>query len=291
MSLWFHTTAAGRLLARRKGPVVRMVLVALIGTLWCMVGGVWTIATYRTIERQAESIQVDVFLRPSATDREARVLNRTISALSAVDRSRLVREQEVWREFSGDVDVDEDLRAVVTMPRLIRFWPKARHASVAELDALAASIEKAYGDRVDQVVWPRQLATVVESRRSDLVVLGTVAGALSVVMFLLALVYAFRAEIHVAGGDLRVGTLIGARAGWIAMPHLLVSSISGLLGLLLALALVAVGAQYATSYVPWVGVVHVNELGTIAGVLAVLGFSVCWWQSLAAGRAAIRKGA
>lgn len=291
MSLWFHMTAAGRLLTRRKGPVFRMTLVALIGTLWCMVGGVWTIATYRSIEHQAETIQVDVFLRPSATDREARVLTRNIAMLPAVDQARLVREQESWREFSSDIDVDEALRAVVTMPRIVRFWPKAQHASVAELDALATNLEKAYGDRIDQVVWPRTLADVVEARRRDLLVLGTVAGALSVVMFLLALVYAFRAEIHVAGGDLRVGTLLGARAGWVAMPHLLVSVMSGLLGLLLALAVVAVGAQYAMEFVPWVGVVQVNELGVIAATLAVLGFLVCWWQSMAAGRTAIRKGA
>ena len=290
MSLWFHMTAAGRLLTRRKGPVLRMVLVALIGTLWCMVGGVWTLATYRSIERQAETIQIDVFLRPSATDREARVLTRTIAALPEVDQARLVREQEVWREFSGDIDVDEALRAVVSMPRIVRFWPKATHASVRALEATTANLEKAYGDRIDQVVWPRNLAEVVELRRQDLLVLGSVAGALSVVMFLFALVYAFRAEIHVAGGDLRVGTLIGARAGWIAMPHLMVSMISGLLGLLLALAIVAVAAQYAPQFVPWVGVVHPNELGIIAGALAVLGFLVCWWQSMAAGRSAIRKG-
>lgn len=290
MSLWFHTAAAGRLLSRRTGPVIRMILVALFGSLWCVIGAVWTIATWRSIQDQARSIQVDVFLRPTASDRDARTLDRAIAQLPSVDHVRLIREQEVWREFSGDVDVDDDLRAVVAMPRIVRFWPRAERASVAELDATSAHLERAFADRVEQVVWSRELAEVVESRRRDLLVLAGVAGSLSVVLFLLALVYAFRAEIHVAGGDLRVGTLLGARAGWIAMPHLIVSAVSGAIGLLLALAIIAGSAPMVLDQVPWVGVVRMQEIGIIVGALAVPGFLVCWWQSWAAGRAAVRRG-
>ena len=291
MSMWFQITAAGRLLQRRKGPVLRMILVALLGTIWCVVGSVWTLSTFRSIEQQAQTIQVDVFLRPAATDAEARALARTINALPSVDQARFVREQEVWQELSGDIDVDEELRDVVDLPRIVRFWPRAEHATLAELSATTANIERVYADRVDQVVWSRTLAEVVDARRRDLIMLGSIAGGLSIVMFILALIYAFRAEIHVAGGDLRVGTLLGARSMWIAFPHFFVSVISGAIGLLLAIAVIAAVVLYARSYVPWAESIRLEELAMIIGALGSFGLVVSWWQSISAGRKAVRQGA
>lgn len=289
--MWFHLTAAGRLLARRRGPVARMVLVAWIGTLWCLVGGVWTLATFRTVQREAESIQIDVLLRPTTTDADARAMARDIASWRAVRDVEFLREQEVWQEFSGDVAIDDHLRSVVAMPRIVRFWLRAHAATPKNIEAKAARLERRYSDRVEQVVWSEAYARVVAERRRDVAMLGSVAGILSLLFVIIALMYAFRAELHAAGGDLRVGALLGARASWIAMPHFLVSMIAGALGVLLALGVLAIAVPSLHDRLPWMDTVHLSDVVFFVLILAVLGILAGWWQSLMAGRRAVRHAA
>lgn len=288
MSLWFHAGAAGNLIKRRRGPVMRMVLVAFIGTLWCVAGGVWTLSTLRDIQTETSQVQVDVFLNSETSDRQARAIARGVAAQPSVLRARLVHEEDVWNEFAGLVEVDDDLRTVVTMPRLVRFSPQQRNVSFKAINLTVGGIEAAYRDHIDEVVWPQAYVQMLDARRRDLILLGGASGILSLVMFLLALVYAFRAEIHVAGGDLRVGALLGATTGWIAMPHLIVSALAGATGLVIAFGAIAGTAEFVVARLPWLAAVRIEELGYMAALLAFLGFVVCWWQSRRAVSVAIR---
>jgi len=285
--MWFHVTAAGRLLTRRRGPVLRMVFVAWIGTLWCVAGGVWTLATYRAVQRQASTIQVDVILRPTTTEANARIMIRGIRTQYGVGSAELLREQDVWAEFAADVDIDDRLRSVVAMPRLIRWSPTAAGGTARNIRAVISRIEQTYADQIDDIVWSEELASVVDARRRDVLMLGSVAGGLSLLLFLIAVTYSFRAELHAAAADLRVGSVLGASSSWVAMPHVLVSMITGALGLLLALATIAGVAPTALSRLPWVAEVRIADVGLMVAGLAGVGVISSWWQSLAAGRRAL----
>jgi cell division protein FtsX len=288
MSLWFHMRAAGQLLKRRKVQVLRMAAVAMVGTLWCVVGGLWSVATWRDIDRQAAEVRIDLLVRVEATDSAVRVVVRELSELPSVDHVRFVRENEVWREFSGDVGADDDLRAVVSMPRLIRLAPKTTAATTGQLLLMTSSVLSQFGDVVYDVAWPRAYVDVLDARRRDLTVLAIIAGALSLVMFVLAASYAFRAEIHTAGGDLKVGALLGASSAWVAMPHLFVSILAGIAGVVLAGTFVAVGARFAVERLPWVRTVEADEVVLLLAVLALVGLTVSVSQSLLAARSAQR---
>lgn len=288
MSTWFHLRAAGMLIRRRKGPVFRMVIVAFIGTLWCVGGAVWTLSTYRSIQAQATNVQVDVLLKTDATDQEARAISRRVASMPEVDRSRLMTEIDVWREFTGEVGVDDDLRAVVSMPRIVRFSPVAATATTPDVKRVVKSVENTYSSLIEEVVWSEDYVGALDERRKDLILLGAVAGAMSLLVFLIGLIYAFRAELHVAGGDLRVGSLLGATPRWIATPHILVSGFSGIAGLFIASALVWALMRSPYGDILWLTEVRYQEFGILAGSLLVLGLIVSLWQSLRAARKAER---
>lgn len=287
--MWFHITAAGRLLTRRRGPVLRMVFVAWVGTLWCVAGGVWTLATYRAVQEQASTIQVDVLLRPTTTEANARIIMRGILAQRGVRDVELLREQDVWAEFAADVAIDDRLRSVVAMPRLIRWWPTASGGTAKNIRVAIERISTTYADQIDDIIWSEELATVVDARRRDVLMLGSVAGGLSLFLFLIAVTYSFRAELHAAAPDLRVGAVVGASSTWMAMPHVLVSMITGALGMLLALATVAGLTPTALARLPWIATVRITDVAMMVAALAAIGALSSWWQSLAAGRRALTQ--
>ena len=142
--MWFHFSAARLLIKRRKGPVFRMMIVAFIGTLWLVGGAVWTLSTYRDIQQQAMNVQVDVLLNTVTSDQEARSISRRVAAMPEVDRSRLMHEMDVWREFTGEVGVDDDLRSVVSMPRIVRFSPTAAAATREDVERVVSNVESRY---------------------------------------------------------------------------------------------------------------------------------------------------
>ena len=289
MSLWFHTSVAGKLLRRRKGQAFRMVAVAMIGAVWCIAGASWTLATWRDLDEQASRVEIDILVKEATSDRDARHLSREIFALPQVKESRLIREGEVWSEFSSEVQVDEDLRTVVTLPRIVRFSVAPSSATLAKIEALTASITNSYPDRVSQIVWSKQYVRSVEARRRDLILLGSAAGILSLVLFLISLAYTFRAEINATRGDLEVGAQLGAKSAWLVAPHLFVSGVSGLIGLGLAVGVIVLLLERATVRIPSLSHVRLEEIGMMAAVLVVAGILVSWWQSTSAARIAVKR--
>lgn len=279
MSLWFHWRAAMQLLKRRKGPVIRMVAVAMIGALWSVVGGSWFLATWRDIDRQASEVRIDFMVRSEADDAAVREAVQDIGELPAVDHARYVRENEVWREFSDEVGADDDLRAVVTLPRFIRVVPLVDACTTNQLTLMTSSLLSRYQEVVHNATWPREYVRVLDARRRDVVVLAIIATALSLVMFVLAVAYAFRAEIHAAGGDLRVGMLLGASRLWTAMPHLLISMIAGAIGVVLSAGIIAAVANVTLEHVPWLARVQAHEVALILVGLSGLGILASLWQS------------
>jgi cell division protein FtsX len=99
-------------------------------------------------------------------------------------------------------------------------------------------------------------------------------------MFLLAILYAFRAELHRAEPDLNVGVLLGASSSFVAMPHVLVSTIAGALGLGIAAGILALAWPQMTAHASWLATVQPHEVVVMGSVLAVAGLLVCWWQSV-----------
>lgn len=288
--MWFHIQAAGRLIARRTGPVLRMVLVALVASTWCIAGGMWALGTWRDANARASAMTIDVVCDNDSTGAATRELARALARKQGVVEAHLLTSDAVWREFSREMKiVDENLRAVAAFPSVVRVRLAPDYVSTERVERITADIRLTSRGTISSIAWSRPYVAMVEELRRTLVVFGGAAGIVSLILFGVAISYAFKAEVHRAGTDLRVADVLGASMRWIAAPHLLVGLISGATGLLLSVALIIALRSSSQHLAPWVRSVGVHEVGYAAGVLAIVGVIVSWVQSLLAVREAMRR--
>lgn len=288
MSFWFHRSAAATLLSRRKGAVARMVLTSTAASLWCIVGGIWALAMWRETTQMAGRTQLELFLHADADASAVSNVRNTLERMPAIDRVEVVDGDRLWRELQRDLRLeDTGLTDIVRPPTLIRCTPRVDEVRSDRMTLLASTIRDAH-PVVDRAIWPYDYVRVIERRRTDIMVLGSVAGGLSVLLFILAMLYAFRAELHLAGNDLRIGAVLGATPTFIAMPHILVSMTAGLVGLGLACGAIAGAWPWLSGAAPWLALVQPWEIASMAGALGVIGSVISWWQSVATAARASR---
>lgn len=290
MSLWFHMQGAGRLLTRRKGPVIRMVFVALVGTVWCLSGAVWGVAVWRDLDRRAQEMSVDVIGPQDSLDVAIRAMAADMRKRPSIAGVRLMSGDVVWREFAREMRLEaDDLREVASVPTILRLNLRPNMVSVTSTDRFVRSLKDMYPEATASIVWPRDYVEMLDAGRRDVIVLGGVAGVLSLILFFLSVTYAFRAEIHRAGSDLRVAALLGASVSWIAAPHLIVGLVAGAVGLTLGTGLVLLARPYALEHAAWLHTVHVVEIVSWTAMIVVSGVVLSWWQSASSVRGATRR--
>ncbi|MBC8124645.1 MAG: hypothetical protein H7X70_02820 [Candidatus Kapabacteria bacterium] len=289
MNIWFHIQGASRLLARRKGPLARMVVVAIVGTLWCLAGGIWGVAVWRDLDRRAEQMSIDIIGPADSTNHAIHAMAQDMRRRPSVKSVNVLSSDDVWSEFANEMHLEsDDLREVAAVPSILRLQLLPPMVSVTATEKFIRSLEAMYPEATARIVWPRPYVEMLDAGRSNVLIFGSVAGLLSLVLFLLAVTYAFRAEIHRAGSDLKVAALLGAPNSWIAAPHLLVSIIAGAVGLGIGVGLLCIARPYMLAQWMWLGNVTVNEILIGACAIAVLGLVLCWWQSIVSVKGATR---
>ncbi|MBK6290637.1 MAG: hypothetical protein IPI24_00805 [Ignavibacteria bacterium] len=290
MSLWFHMQGAGRLLTRRKGPVVRMIFVAFIGTVWCLSGAVWGVAVWRDLDRRAMEMSVDVIGPNDSLDVAIRAMAADMRKRPSIIGVRLMSGDAVWREFAHDMRLEaDDLREVASVPTILRLNLRPNMVSLAATDRFVRSLKDIYPEATSSIVWPRAYVEMLDSGRRDVIVFGGVAGILSLILFFLSVTYAFRAEIHRAGSDLRVAALLGASTSWIAAPHLIVGLVAGAIGLALGSGVVLLARPYALQHAAWLQTVRITEIVAWTSFVVIAGIALSWWQSAISVRGATRR--
>jgi len=288
MTMWFHVSSMRRLMARRRGPCIRMMLTAFVGTLWCLVGAAWALGTWRDTERMAADVRMDVMLHAGTPDSVIRSLVHTLRTMPSVGGVEWRTPERMWSEFSRDLRLDDDLRTVVDVPDVVRLRPSDAALNERSMTLLASACEDSWPD-VYKVVWPIDYVRAIDSRRRDVMILGGAAAVLSFILFMTALLHAFRSELHRAEQDMRIGASMGATPSFMAAPHLLIGIVTGSIGLSLAVGLISVSWSSILATMPWMGTVRTEEFAMWVGILAVGGLAICWWQGRNAARRAGRR--
>lgn len=279
MSFWFHVAAARSVLGRRRRAVARMVLTSMAATLWCLVGGIWALATWRETQAMASQTIMELFVPDGVSSDATSQIVTTLRAMPAFAAVRVVDAETVAQTFRNDIGLDPGLAEIMRAPTIIRCAMRPDAVTVSGMTMTSAACRSAF-PLVSGAYWSTEYVYAIERRRSDIVVMGSVAGLLSAIMFILAILYAFRAELHQAESDLKVGVLLGASPSFVAMPHMLVSTVAGTAGLAMATGLLAAAWPQLVLWAPWLASVQAYETALMAGGLAVVGLVVCWWQSV-----------
>jgi len=275
MSMWYHLPTVGSMLRKRMRIAIRIFFVALFGSLWCLAGGVWTLATWRDIEQATGQVTVDVYFASGTPDSVILEARQYIAESPFVAAAWRVQAEQVWRQFESELNLSNDstLRTIVEMPRIIRVLPKANHVSVPELSALADAIRRSGWDSIAEVPWPQTYVSLLDRRRADLLVMGSIAGGLSLALFAVVLLSSLRAEFDRARADVAVAHLVGASRLFVAMPHILLAVLCCFVGIGVSAGGTALLWQdLVVAWQDWLGVVLAEEVG-VAGAL-LLGGSV-----------------
>jgi cell division protein FtsX len=266
-----------------------MILTALVGGLWCLVGTAWIIAQWRETDELARAARLEVFVQTDSTHSSARALATVARRITGVSAVSTTMSADVYASLMKDLELSEaDLSGVVQLPDQLTISVHPQQCTVADLTRIASSLTRTSPD-VIRVVQPLDYVVMVEHRRSDLLVLGGVAAVLSAVMFLIAIFYAFRAEVHAAAGDLSIGRALGAGTWFMATPHILVSLVAGGLGLAAGAGLVVVALPELVIRVAQFRFTSQQDILIAAGAVAVVGAFLTIGQSWWAVRRAVRR--
>lgn len=288
--MWFHFQAAGRLMSRRKGPVVRMVVVALVASAWCIAGAMWAFGTWREANDRASAMTIDVVCDDYLSPVGVKNLAATIARKPGVVEATVQSSDAVWKEFATELRIaDQDLRGVAELPTLIRVRLSPELVTQHDVERVVAELRQGSQRAVASVTWPRTYVVMVEELRTTLLVFGGAAGVLSLILFVVGVAYAFKAEVHRAGSDLRVAELLGAPMRWIAAPHIIVGLLAGTLGILVSVAAAVSVHTYARPLASWVSRVTTQEILLASAGLAIIISFMSWGQSLLAVREAMRN--
>jgi cell division protein FtsX len=266
-----------------------MVAVAFVGTIWCLAGTALGLGVWRDLDAQAARCTIDVVVREYSSEASLSTMVSDLRRRGIVSSAQLMNSDDVWTDFARDLQIrSQDLRDVAHVPAIVRVRLQPASLDRRTVESFITSVRTTYPESVETIVWPESYVDMIERGRRSLVVFGGAALLLSLVLFVVAVSYAFRAEIHRAGADLRVADLMGATPTWIAMPHLIVSLLSGVAGLILGVGL-AVGVRApAIMHAPWLQTVRIEEILLAAAAVAVLGLLLSWRQSVRAVTRAVR---
>lgn len=288
--MWFHLQAAGRLISRRTGPVVRMVAVALVASTWCVAGAMWALGTWRDANDRASAMSIDVVCSGDSTGLTPQMLARRIAQTPGVVEAVVQSSESVWKEFARDLKItDENLRTVADLPPMIRVRIALELVTQRDVERVSEALRQISKRSVASIAWPREYVAMVEENRQTLFVFGGAAGVVSLILFVVGIAYAFKAEVHRAGADLRVAELLGAPMPWIAAPHTIVGLLAGALGVVVSAGVVVTMHANAQRLAPWVARVTVQEVLIATAAFAAVGALVSWGQSLLAVREAMRQ--
>lgn len=286
--MWFHTMAASRLLFRRKSAVARMLATACIGSLWCVVGVAWILGMLRETDAIASNVQLRVSMRQGVGADTVQMIKRALSQMPAVHNVSFTSGRSAAHEFFHAIDVqDPALEEIISVPDVLNVTPQRDFCTTQRMQMLERTMRSTYPE-VEHVVWPTDLVLSIERRTNDLFVLGLVVAGMTLIIFALALTYAFRAEIHKADSDLTVGWIMGARSWFIATPHWMVGIVATVLGAALAALCSAIAWQWALPSIPWLVRVRPEEIGITVVTCAGVGCVMSVWQSVVAARQAAR---
>ncbi|HCN06127.1 MAG TPA: hypothetical protein DIS79_10960 [Bacteroidetes bacterium] len=293
MKMWFATNMAWKLLQRRRGPVLRMVLTSFLTALWVVGGIIWALAAWRDVVRQTVDVRIDVVMASTASDSITIATLKAIRKIEAVQQAYIVDDEAVWEEFATDLGLADDAaKSLAALPSIIRVALKYNNTSkhgAESFEFLLLNLPQA--DNVDVVATPDVTLVRLDERRYHLIIVSLLAGILTLAVVSTAIGYALRAELHRAEEDFPVVSLLGASSWQSIRPHMLVGMFCGALGLAGATGVIVGTRQSALQVWPWLESVTVYEIALALGGLAVFGAIVTIVQGLTTVRTstAIRK--
>lgn len=248
------------------------------------------------IEQQQARAEVTVFMNPGASTREAEVVRALVAAMEGADGVRLVARGQAGADLAKRYGLNaltaEDRPSPLPDVLIVRMKSNVDPQQVARV-ATATKELPGVGSVRSDLDWYRRYQKTL---RLVSTVAGTLAAA-TLVLVLLVVALAVRAQCTVDSAEVRVLQLLGATRAFIARPSVCLAIISVTLATAFGLAAAALGVTLVGPQLEtlpgWSGRLRLPPLWSAAAALAavcVFGAAVGWLSAERAIRSARSQG-
>ena len=224
-----------------RQPFATFLTVVVIGIALALPAALWlAVANLRAVtDGLDDSVQLSAYLSMPTSAAEARQAAAAIAAKDGVAGAELVSPDEGLAEFRKLSGVGDALEALPEnpLPWLVKVRPSPPHDTASAVEALAAELRKV--ERVELVeadtAWVRRIHAIQDTMQQLVLLVAAVlaAGVLAVVG------NTIRLEINGRRAEIEVTKLVGGSNAFVRRPFLYTGALYGLLGALLALAIVS----------------------------------------------------
>lgn len=224
--------------------------------------------------RLALEPRISLFLEPELRRSDAEALGKRLSADPRVESVRFVPREDALKEMSAIQGLSEVIAALGRNPLPDAFVITTRHDIAAELSKLPG-VAHVQAD----AVWARRLAAAAAVVELGLALLTVLLGAALVAVTFNTI----RLQILTRRDEIEVSKLLGATDAFIGRPFYYLGFLQGIVGGVVALALVAVALallnrEVATLAESYGSNFRVGFLPTLEALGALLGAGMLGWM-------------
>ncbi|MCU0803842.1 MAG: ABC transporter permease [Burkholderiales bacterium] len=236
----------------------------------------------RLVPTSATEPEMSVFLDLGATRADADRLRAELARLPGVRQVRFVPKDQALAEMGRTEGLAEIVAALGRNPLpdafVLRLAPGAAAEDAASRAGGLAKVAKVQVD----TAWVQRLQSILALGRAATLVLAALLG----VGLVAATFNTVRLQLATRRDEVEVSRLVGATDAWIRRPFLYLGAVQGVLGALLAGAIVAAASWYLTPFLAGLARLYGGEptpilpppmlIGAATGLAAILGLMGAW---------------
>jgi cell division protein FtsX len=266
---YFHR--AGTLIRRRKLPFLRILFIAIILSLTT----IWAVTAYfglrKEQDRLAGNLEISVMIKKQVDTSRIFSLSESLKNYEQIEKVHVISPMLAKIEFEKELGEDTDALFIESpFQWSINFSLKPEYCDHQSVSFILADLRGK--EIVEQTIFNAQAAGAVFARSSMMLTLG-LAGATGIFILSLGfLSYVFRAELLQSPAEWFILQTLGARRGFIAIPHLLFAITACSIGILLGSGIVEILRMQFTIAFPWIMEIPLNWLLMSYGFVLLLGY-------------------
>jgi cell division transport system permease protein len=242
----------------RRHGLMTLASISTVAVSLSILGGFVLIAMHLHVIADAlpRRMEIHAFTRADVKPEQLKALEAKIRALPGLTNVALIPRAEAWKAFQARYADPDDLAGIRENPLPDKFEIRAKNPQrtleVARMVRGYPEIARVNegGQILERLISISRLVRSIGITCALLLLLATVA----------VISNAIRVTLFARRREIRIMQLVGATNGFIRLPFLFEGVLDGLLGAVLACALVAVGYHYLLEAV-WVSLPLLSEFG------------------------------
>jgi len=195
-------------------------------------------------------IEIDVFVKETATDLAVLQLRQQLATLEGVEGVTYVSKNDALKEFRTQLGPDSDLLDVLQenpLPASVRLRMKPAYQQSDKLQLLAGYIREQ--PQVDEVRYGDQWVSRLEQYIRVFTTLDFIVGGIVLLSAIFVISNTVRLTVMARARTIEVMRLVGATDAFIRMPFVIEGAVQGMVAGAIAMGILWTAHHYAVRYV------------------------------------------